>query len=125
VLTDNLHTRKICAKLVPKNLSVEQKANRLEVCRDLLGRLQFEPEVLDKLTTEDESWVFDYDPETKQQNCGMAHENFYSSEESTREQIQGENYDLLFFFDSRGIVHKEFVPPGQAAHHAFYKDFLE
>jgi len=29
ILTENLHIRKICAKLVPKNLSVEQKANRL------------------------------------------------------------------------------------------------
>ena len=32
---------------------------------------------------------------------------------------------LLFFFDNRGIVHKEFVPPGQAVNHAFYKDVLE
>jgi len=53
----------------------------------------------------------------------MAHENFSSSEERTHEQIQGENYD--FFFDSRGIVHKEFVPPGQTVNHAFYKDVLE
>jgi len=28
ILTEHLHTRKICAKLMPKNLSVEQKANR-------------------------------------------------------------------------------------------------
>jgi len=32
-LKDHLHMR----KLVPKNLSVEQKANRLEICQDLLG----------------------------------------------------------------------------------------
>jgi len=40
ILTDNLHLRKICAKLVPKSLSVEQKVNRLEICQDLLGRLE-------------------------------------------------------------------------------------
>ena len=40
ILTDHLHMRKICAKLVPKNLTVEQKANRLEICQDLLGRLE-------------------------------------------------------------------------------------
>jgi len=34
----------------------------------------------------------------------MAHEKF-SSEESTHEQIQGENNDYCFF-DSRGIVRK-------------------
>ena len=44
---------------------MEQKANWLEICQDLLGRLEFEPDFLDKVITGDESWVFDYDPETK------------------------------------------------------------
>jgi len=35
--------RQICAKLVPKNLSVEQKAKRLEICQDLMRRLEIEP----------------------------------------------------------------------------------
>jgi len=54
----------------------------------------------------------------------MANEKFPSSEESTHEQIQGEIRDYRFF-DIRGIVHKEFVPPGQTVNHAFYKDALE
>ena len=54
----------------------------------------------------------------------MAHVKFSSPEESTHEQIQGENHDY-FFFDSRGIVHKEFVPPGQTFNHAYCKDVLE
>ena len=65
ILTEHLHMRKICAKLVPKNLSVEQKANRLEICHDLLGTLEIEPNFLH---IGDESWVFDYDPETKRQS---------------------------------------------------------
>ena len=54
----------------------------------------------------------------------MTLEKFSSSEESTHEQIQGENHDYCFF-DSRGIVHKEFVPPGHTVNHAFYKDVSE
>ena len=53
ILTDHLQMRKICAKLVPKNFSVEQKANRLEICPDLLGRLKIEPNFLDKVITGD------------------------------------------------------------------------
>ena len=34
ILTEHLHMRKICAKLVLKNLSVEQKANRLGIYQD-------------------------------------------------------------------------------------------
>ena len=60
--------RKICAKLVPKNLSVEQKKNRLEICQDLQERLKIEPNFLNKVITGDESWVFNYDPETKRQS---------------------------------------------------------
>jgi len=55
ILTEHLHMRKICAKLVPKNLSVEQKANRLEICQDMLGRLEIEPNFLYKVITGDES----------------------------------------------------------------------
>ena len=65
ILTEHLHMQKICAKSVPKNLSVEQKAKRLEICQDLLGRLETERIFLRKVITGDESWVFDYDSETK------------------------------------------------------------
>jgi hypothetical protein len=41
ILTDHLHMWKICAKLVSKHLSVEQKANELETCLDLLERLKW------------------------------------------------------------------------------------
>jgi len=42
--------------------------NRLEICQDLPGRLEIEPNFLDKVITGDESWVFDYDPENKWQS---------------------------------------------------------
>ena len=44
ILTEHLHMRKIYAKLVPKNFPVEPKANRLEICHHLLGRLEIEPD---------------------------------------------------------------------------------
>jgi hypothetical protein len=36
--------RKICANFMPKNLSVEKEAKRLEICQDLLGRLEIQPD---------------------------------------------------------------------------------
>jgi hypothetical protein len=32
---------------------------------------------------------------------------------------------LICFFDSQGIVHKEFVPPGQTVNQKFYQEVLE
>ena len=69
ILTDHLYMQKICAKLVLKNLSVEQKMSRLEICQDLLGRLEIEPDFLDKVITGEESWGFDYDLETKRRSA--------------------------------------------------------
>ena len=58
----------MCAKMVPKNLTTEQKANRRNVCLDLLDRLEREPEFLSRVITSDESWILEYDLETKGQN---------------------------------------------------------
>ena len=44
ILTQDLDMRKVCANMVPKNLTTEQKAIRRDVCLDLLDRLEREPE---------------------------------------------------------------------------------
>jgi len=60
--------RKVCAKMVPKLLSDEQKEHHKELCLDLLQRTENEPDVLNLIITCDETWVFTYDSETKQQS---------------------------------------------------------
>ena len=53
-------------------------------------------------------------PRDKTPKLGVAHCKLSPSQESKNEQIQNQ-IDARFFFDSHGIVHKEFVPPGQTA----------
>ena len=68
ILTQDLVMRKVCAKMVRKKLTTEQKAHRREVCLDLLDRLEREPEFFSRVITGDESWIMEYDPETKRQS---------------------------------------------------------
>jgi hypothetical protein len=68
IVTQELMMRKVCAKLVPKYLSSEQKEHRQFVCRDLLDRLVTEPNFMTRVITGDKSWVSEYDPETKRQS---------------------------------------------------------
>jgi len=68
IITENLHMRKICAKLVPKNLSDEKKENLLLISRELLDLLTSEPDFLQRMITGDETWVFEYDPTNKRQS---------------------------------------------------------
>ena len=60
--------RKVCAKMVPENLTTEQKANRRDMCLDLLDCLEREPEFFSRVMTGDESWILEYNPETKCQS---------------------------------------------------------
>jgi len=53
---------------------------------------------------------------------GEAHCKLSPSQESENEQIQKK---IICFFDSQGIVHKEFVPPGQTVNQTFYWEVLE
>jgi len=46
--------RKVCDKMAPENLTIEQKANRRDVCLDLLDRLEREPEFYSRDITGDE-----------------------------------------------------------------------
>ena len=57
----------MCAKMVPNNLTTEQKVNRRDVCLDLLDRLEREAEFFSRVITGDESWILGCEPETKRQ----------------------------------------------------------
>jgi len=59
ILTQDLDMRKVCAKMVPKNLTTEQKANRWDVCLDFVDRLEREPEFFSRVITGEESWILE------------------------------------------------------------------
>ena len=61
--------RKVCTKMVPRLLNDDQKEHRMQVCQDIIERLQTEPDLLCRVVTGDETWIFEYDPETKHQSC--------------------------------------------------------
>jgi len=68
ILTDELAMKKLCVKFVLKNLTIEQKDNRKDVCLHLLERIQSDRNFLKNVITGDETWIFEYDPETKRQS---------------------------------------------------------
>ncbi|XP_025266745.1 protein GVQW3-like [Camponotus floridanus] len=68
ILHESLNMRKVCAKMVPKLLTAEQKELRMNICVDLLNNISADPGLLDRVITCDESWFFTYDPETKRQS---------------------------------------------------------
>ena len=49
--------RKLCAKIVPKNLTIEQKDNRKDVCFRLLERIQSDRNFFKNVITGNETWI--------------------------------------------------------------------
>ena len=68
ILTFELGMQKNCAKLVPKILTNEQKENRRNVWLDLLERIEKDKNFFKHVITGDETWIFEYDPDTKRQS---------------------------------------------------------
>jgi len=68
MLTNDLEMKKICAKMAPKNLTQDQKDNRRNRCFDFLEQIKNNLSFSERVITGDESWIFEYGPETKRQS---------------------------------------------------------
>ncbi|KAJ8942387.1 hypothetical protein NQ318_016635 [Aromia moschata] len=64
ILYESFTMRKVCAKVVSKLLTPEQKESRMNICADILSNIDTDTALLDTVITCDESWCFTYDPET-------------------------------------------------------------
>jgi histone-lysine N-methyltransferase SETMAR len=68
ILSDELNMRHIAAKFVPRLLSNDQKEHCVAICPELKEQIENDPVFISTIITGDESWVYGYDPETKQQS---------------------------------------------------------
>ncbi|XP_076058547.1 protein GVQW3-like [Oratosquilla oratoria] len=68
IITENFDVWKVCTKMVPKLLNNDQKERHMQVCQDILDCLETKPDLLGRVITGDESWIFKYNTETKCQS---------------------------------------------------------
>jgi len=82
------------------------------------------PSFLSNVITGDETWFYAYDPETKTQSSERKSPR--SPRPKKAKQVRRNIKSMLIcFFDHKGIVHKEFVPPGHTVNAAFYVEVLK
>ena len=68
ILCNHLKMRHVAAKVVPKLLTFEQKSIRQSKSEDMLSRVNSDDTFLKRIITGDETWVYGYDMETKNQS---------------------------------------------------------
>jgi len=124
ILTEELGMRKICAKMVPRNLTEQQRDARVSIWAELLEQVEADPELMELVITGDESWFFQYDPETKRQSLEWRSRGSPRPKKALMSKSKLKCM-LGCFFDSMSIVHKEWVPAGQTVNQYYYKDILE
>ena len=95
---DNLNMRRISARFVPRQLSDDQKAFDVSVCREFKQQARDDPNFISNIITGDETWVYVYDPETKQQSSKW---NLPNSPRPKKErQVRSNVKSMLIFFFS-------------------------
>jgi len=94
------------------------------MCLDLLDSLEREPEFFSRVTIGEESWILEYDPQTKHQSREW-HTGNSPRPKKVRMSKSKIKLILICFFDCEGIVHNEFVPPGQTVNQTFYQEVLD
>jgi len=112
ILTDDLHLKRVCVKSVPRLLTDDQREQRQTIAGDMLERSCEDVQFLNKIVTGDGSWVYGYDPETKQQSSQWKGPSSPRPKKG-RQMRSKTKFMLLGFFDSEGIVHHKYAPDGQ------------
>jgi len=92
--------RKVCAKMVPKELTEEQKQRRVTICEDLLER---QDDILGRVISGGETWVYQYDPEMKRQSAQWKTANSPRPKKFRQSKSRVKTMLLTFFLILEGL----------------------
>ncbi|XP_033230224.1 uncharacterized protein LOC117181538 [Belonocnema kinseyi] len=96
----------------------------MTVAEDCLEQVENDPTLLDQVITDDDSWFFQYNPETKRQSSQWVSPHAPRPKKARMSKSKVKTM-IITFFDSYRIVHKEFVPSGQTVNQGYYRLVLE
>lgn len=120
ILKDELKLKRVKARLVPKTLNFLEKENRINICKTMLSDYQG---VMNRIITGDETWIYAYDPETTDQSSEYRAKGEPRPRRSRRSRSKIKVLLTVFFY-FRGIVHHEFLPPGQTVNKEYYLSLM-
>ena len=117
-MTANLGYIKVCAKFLSHTLKPHEKDLKIQHSRDIIKEAKKNRNCLYSIVTGDETWCFQYEPETKRQISKWQPQEKPKPEKTRQEKSKIKSM-LICFYDSKGIIHKEFVSTGQTVNAVF------
>jgi len=79
-------------------MTENQKQTRVNCCRDLTQMAQADPDVFERYITGNETWIYYYDPESRQQSMGWCHPNSPRPKKFRAEKSGKEFLAIVVFF---------------------------
>ncbi len=119
ILREDLQKRNLCVWFVPRALTAKQKEQRHNHTYELIETIERNLNFLDSIITSDESWCFAYDLETKCRSSKWCVLNTLPSKTFWFQKSRVKTM-LILFFESKGLIHHEYVPEDQTVSTTFY-----
>ena len=117
IIHADLDMVKLSAKWVPKCLNADQNINSA-------SRLSnFWNDFLLQLVTVDETWLYHYDPQTKQKSMKWWHSGSLCPKKFRVLKSTGKVLASIFW-DQDGILHIDYLPKGQTINAEYYSSLL-
>ncbi|XP_062618459.1 histone-lysine N-methyltransferase SETMAR-like [Saccostrea cucullata] len=123
ILSQHLDMKRVSARWIPKLLTDEDKTKRLQLSRAFLRRYSNEDNFLQRIVTTDETWLFHYDPETKQQSSAWKRKSSPPPLKAKVRKSARKNM-FIFFMDIRGMLLVHAVPEGQTVNAEYYAQVI-
>lgn len=125
ILHNELAMRKLSARWVPRLLTVDQKRVRMQMSKLSLSQFKRnKKEFLRRYVTVDETWIHHYTPEMKIQSAQWVFPNERAPKKAKTTQSAGKVMATVFW-DSKGIIHIDYLPKGQTITGEYYCNVLE
>ena len=103
IIRDDLVNWKICSRFVPHKLTDEQKAKRMETSGDFISMCDHNPLLLENIVTGDESWCYQFDPESKRESMAWCSPNSRRPKLSRLQKSKVRTL-LITFIDNKGTI---------------------
>ena len=120
ILRNQLKMSKVHARWVPRLLKNAEKERRVQDSLSFLRQYERHGDAfLDRIITTDETWLWFYDPETKQQSS-VWKRNSSPPPQKARVSRSGGKYMFIMFMDRRGMLLCHSVPKDQTVNADYY-----
>lgn len=120
IIKEELQMRRVSARWVPRLLSDDDKQRRVTESMRFLRRFDREGNrFLQRIVTADETWLYYYDPETKQQSSQWKCSDSPPPKKARCTRSMGKHM-FIVFFDMNGPILMHAVPKGKTVTGNYY-----